>query len=44
MTSFSMTCRQAGTVSTAASREPARPAGATAVLPSIPVSSGVFRA
>ena len=44
MTSRSMTCRLAGALSPSASRDPARPASATAMLPSTPASSGVFRA
>jgi len=44
MTSRSMTCRLAGAPSPAASRDPARPASGTAMLPSTPASSGVFRA
>jgi hypothetical protein len=33
-----------GSAQPAASRDPARPVSATAMLPSIPASSGVFRA
>jgi len=44
MTSRSMTCRDTGTPRPAASRAPARPASATAMLPSIADSGCVLRA